>query len=207
MGCIQIKKLNDNEIIKSNNIENHNYNPNNKLETNPNKNDENLILLNNNLLNKKQEKKCDKQITKKTNNKTLNETKHEITETKKQEIPINKSEFNKITKAEISEIDKKKIENSLQNHFLFKNKSQNILSNIINSLQMQKLQPNTILFKKGDKGNYFYIIKEGNLEIIAEYGKKILNQDETFGELALIENKERTATVKSINYCILYLLN
>ena len=72
---------------------------------------------------------------------------------------------------------------------------------------MQKLQPNTILFKKGDKGNYFYIIKEGNLEIIAEYGKKILNQDETFGELALIENKERTATVKSINYCILYLLN
>jgi CRP-like cAMP-binding protein len=207
MGCIQIKKLNDNEIIKSNNIENYNYNPNNKLETNPNKNDENLILLNNNLLNKKQEKKCDKQITKKTNNKTLNETKHEITETKKQEIPINKSEFNKITKAEISEIDKKKIENSLQNHFLFKNKSQNILSNIINSLQMQKLQPNTILFKKGDKGNYFYIIKEGNLEIIAEYGKKILNQDETFGELALIENKERTATVKSINYCILYLLN
>jgi len=207
MGCIQIKKLNDNEIIKSNNIENHNYNPNNKLETNPNKNDENLILLNNNLLNKKQEKKCDKQITKKTNNKTLNETKHEITETKKQEIPINKSEFNKITKAEISEIDKKKIEISLQNHFLFKNKSQNILSNIINSLQMQKLPPNTILFKKGDKGNYFYIIKEGNLEIIAEYGKKILNQDETFGELALIENKERTATVKSINYCILYLLN
>ena len=208
MGCIQIKKLNDNEIIKSNNIENHNYNPNNKLETNPNKNDENLILLNNNLLNKKQEKKCDKQITKKTNNKTLNETKQEITEINKTETSKNKSDYNnKITKAEISETDKKKIETSLQNHFLFKNKSQNILSNIINSLQMQNLPPNTILFKKGDKGNYFYIIKEGNLEIIAEYGKKILNQDETFGELALIENKERTATVKSINYCILYLLN
>ena len=118
MGCIQIKKLNDNEIIKSNNIENHNYNPNNKLETNPNKNDENLILLNNNLLNKKQEIKCDKQITKKTNNKTLNETKHEITETKKQEIPINKSEFNKITKAEISEIDKKKNRNLFTKSFL-----------------------------------------------------------------------------------------
>lgn len=72
---------------------------------------------------------------------------------------------------------------------------------------MQKLQPNITLFNKGDKGNYFYIIKKGKLELIAEYGKKILNQDETFGELALIENKARTATVKSIDYCILYLIN
>ena len=43
---------------------------------------------------------------------------------------------------------------------------------------MQKLQPNTTLFKKGDKGNYFYIIKEGNLELIAEYGKKILKKEQ-----------------------------
>ena len=46
---------------------------------------------------------------------------------------------------------------------------------------MQKIKPNTTLFKKDDKGNYFYIIKEGNLELIAEYWKKILNKDETFG--------------------------
>ncbi len=208
MGCIQVKKLNDNEIVKSNYIENKNYNCNNILETNANKKENNLILNNNLLNNKQDEQKTEKQILKKTNNKILNETKQEINKIKKDEIPINKSEYNnKITKAEISETDKKKIESSLQNHFLFKNKSQNILSNIIDLLEMQKLQPNTTLFKKGDKGNYFYIIKEGNLELIAEYGKKILKKDETFGELALIQNKERTATVKSINYCILYLIN
>ena len=207
MGCIQVKKLNDNEIVKSNYIENQNNNCNNIIESNVNKKEDNIILKNN-ILNNKQETNTEKQITKKTNNKTLNETKQEITEINKTETSKNKSDYNnKITKAEISETDKKKIEKSLQNHFLFKNKSQNIISNIIDSLQMQKLQPNTTLFKKGEKGNYFYIIKEGNLELIAEYGKKILNQNETFGELALIANKERTATVKSLNYCILYLIN
>ena len=139
MGCIQVKKLNDNEIVKSNYIENKNYNYNNILETNANKKEDNLILNNNLLNNKQEEQKTEKEILKKTNNKILNETKQEINE-----IPINKSEYNnKITKAEISERDKKKIESSLQNHFLFKNKSQNILSNIIDLLEMQKLQPNT----------------------------------------------------------------
>ena len=172
MGEIQVKKLNDNEIVKSNYIENQNNNCNNIIESNVNKKEDNIILKNN-ILNNKQETNTEKQITKKTNYKTLNETKQEITELKKTETTKNKSDYNnKITKAEISETDKKKIEKSLQNHFLFKNKSQNIISNIIDSLQMQKLQPNTTLFKKGEKGNYFYIIKEGNLELIAEYGKK-----------------------------------
>ncbi len=31
---------------------------------------------------------------------------------------------------------------------------------------MLKLNAGTILFNKGDKGNYFYIIKEGKLEYL-----------------------------------------
>ncbi len=57
---------------------------------------------------------------------------------------------------------------------------------------MSKLNARTILFNKGDKGNYFYIIKEGKLELITEYGNKLLKDDETFGELALIENKKNS---------------
>ena len=194
MGCIQTKKLGDNEIIKVNYPENQISNTTNANPINTNK----------------KEEKTNGNLTPTTKEKTKNEIK-EIKNSNirsNKENQIDKSEYNnKITKAEISEEDKKKIFNSLQNHFLFKNKSQNIISNIIDLLQMQKLSPNTTLFNKGDKGNYFYIIKKGKLELIAEYGKKILNQDETFGELALIENKERTATVKSIDYCILYLIN
>ena len=113
----------------------------------------------------------------------------------------------KIVKAILSESDKIALEKSLQNHFLFKNKNPKIISQIIDSLDLITLKEGTTLFKKGDKGNYFYIVKEGKLELITEYGSKLLFQDNIFGELALIENKKRTATVICIENCKLYLLN
>ena len=120
---------------------------------------------------------------------------------------IENKKKNKIFKAEISDVDKLNIRQSLQNHFLFKGKSPQIINNLIDKLEMMKLNAGTILFNKGDKGNYFYIIKEGKLELITEYGNKLLKADETFGELALIENKKRTATVKCVEKCTLFLLN
>ena len=54
---------------------------------------------------------------------------------------------------------------------------------------MRNLVKGTTLFNKEDKGNYFYIIKEGKLELITEYSSKILNEDDNFGELALIKIK------------------
>ena len=205
MGCgiinnchpFQMNNL-DNPIYKTNQTE-----INNKREENQTINNE---IINKGIKENKNEKESNENDIKlKINNKIENDN-QEIKQTAENEI-IKLKYNNKITKAEISEEDKKKIQISLQNHFLFKNINESIISNIIELLQMQKLQPNITLFNKGDKGNYFYIIKKGKLELIAEYGKKILNQDETFGELALIENKARTATVKSIDYCILYLIN
>ena len=69
---------------------------------------------------------------------------------------------------------------------------------------MSKLNARTILFNKGDKGNYFYIIKEGKLELITEYGNKLLKDDETFGELALIENKKKQQQ-KNVSKNIFYI--
>ena len=198
MGCgiinnchpFQMNNL-DNPIYKTNQTE-----INNKREENQTINNE---IINKGIKENKNEKESNENDIKlKINNKIENDN-QEIKQTAENEI-IKLKYNNKITKAEISEEDKKKIQISLQNHFLFKNINESIISNIIELLQMQKLQPNITLFNKGDKGNYFYIIKKGKLELIAECGKKILNQDETFGELALIENKARTATVKSIDY-------
>ena len=206
MGCGIINNCHPFQI---NNSDNPIYKTN-QSEINNNKRDENQII-NNEITNKEIKENNNEKVpnynNKKVNinNKIENEN-QEIKQTTENEI--NKLEYNnKITKAQISEEDKQKIQISLQNHFLFKNINESIISNIIDLLQMQKIKPNITLFNKGEKGNYFYIIKKGKLELIAEYGKKILNQDETFGELALIENKARTATVKSIDYCILYLIN
>ena len=75
----------------------------------------------------------------------------------------------KVFKPKFSENDKISIQQSLQNHFLFKNKNPQIISKIIDSLEERSLQKGTTLFNKGDKGNYFYIVKEGKLELQIEF--------------------------------------
>ena len=115
--------------------------------------------------------------------------------------------INKIQKFEVTEVDKIIIKQSLSNHFLFKDKTSQIINILIDNLQLIKLGPDTILFKRGDKGNTFYIVKEGRLLLETEYGTKELHPNDTFGELALIESKKRTASVKSMEACSLFALN
>ncbi|MEZ6153529.1 MAG: FAD-dependent oxidoreductase [Pirellulaceae bacterium] len=58
-----------------------------------------------------------------------------------------------------------------------------------------------IIFSQGDLGDAFYIILEGEAEIIIESGGAsqivaVLSAGEYFGELALLNNKRRSATVR-----------
>ncbi len=134
---------------------------------------------------------------------------------KNSEIKSNENESDKIkekntpqiTKAYLKASDKQLLKEIFSNHFLFKNKSIQLILSIIDSLEMMILQKNTILFNKGDKGDYFYVIKEGKIELITELGPKTLNVNDTFGELALIQNKKRTASAKTLENCKLLLLN
>ena len=113
----------------------------------------------------------------------------------------------KINNFVLTDTDKISIKTALSNHFLFKDKAIQIINILIDNLTLLKLTPGTTLFKRGDKGKNFYIIKSGLMELITEYGTKILSAKDTFGELALIESKKRTATVKSVDECYLYSLN
>ena len=131
---------------------------------------------------------------------------------KNSDIKSNENEADKVNNAEIIKAsldikDKKLLKDILSNHFLFKNKTTQLILSIIESLELMIVYKNTILFNKGDKGDYFYIIKEGKIELVTEYGLKILNVNDTFGELALIQNKRRTASAKTIDNCKLLLLN
>ena len=116
-------------------------------------------------------------------------------------------EQTKIIKPSLNIQDKKKLKEIFSNHFLFKNKSTRLISSIINCLEMMIVPKDTTLFEKGDRGFYFYVIKEGKIQIMAECGEKILIENDTFGELALIQNKKRTASARSIENCKLILLN
>ena len=70
------------------------------------------------------------------------------------------------------------------------------------------IEANNYLFKEGDKPNYFYIVRDGTFEMYKESSpndKKVFGAFDTFGELALLESKRRTQTVKCVESGALYI--
>lgn len=59
-----------------------------------------------------------------------------------------------------------------------------------------RLLPNELLFNQGDEGNCAFLINQGNLDVIVD-GKKVENlyEGELFGEMALVLNQKRSASV------------
>ena len=73
---------------------------------------------------------------------------------------------------------------------------------------MVQLKSGSILFHEGDPGNFFYIVKDGKLEILID-NKPVANfkVGDTFGELALIQKNKRTGTVKCLETAQIYCLD
>lgn len=93
----------------------------------------------------------------------------------------------------------KEIESALTSHFLFKTLDHKSLSRIITELKFCLYEPDQIIFSQGDPGSNFYIIESGRVEIIINNSVKVaLKQGDSFGELALLHDSARTATVKSL---------
>jgi CRP-like cAMP-binding protein len=56
----------------------------------------------------------------------------------------------------------------------------------------------TVVFSQGSRGNYFYIIKEGKVELFIDgLKKKSLHYGESLGELALLHGALRSGTIKT----------
>lgn len=68
--------------------------------------------------------------------------------------------------------------------------------------------PDEYIIKEGDHGNEMFFIGHGVLEVLNTKREKIveLKEGSFFGEIALMEDVTRTASVKSLSYCNLYKL-
>jgi len=65
-----------------------------------------------------------------------------------------------------------------------------------------------VLFQENDDGKYFYIVKSGILELIIKgERKKLFNEWDCFGELALLQKCKRTGTVKCVTEVQLFVLD
>lgn len=102
---------------------------------------------------------------------------------------------------------------------LFKNLTLEKIRNVTNILRRVTISANEIIMKEGDVGDTMYIILEGTVEVAkslvigvddeeAEKNKVFTRLDgknhAVFGEIALLEEQKRTATIKAVTDCILY---
>jgi MFS family permease len=81
------------------------------------------------------------------------------------------------------------------------------LEHIAGRLVPLRIEPGTVVVREGDAGDRFYVIVEGELEVTAE-GKPVssLAPGGYFGEIALLKDVPRTATVTAKTSVVLYAL-
>lgn len=75
-------------------------------------------------------------------------------------------------------------------------------------MQSEHFTAGSDIFKEGEQGNKMYIVKEGEVELLVR-GKVIANVGKggIIGEMALIDNKPRSATARAKTDCELGPIN
>lgn len=96
---------------------------------------------------------------------------------------------------------------------VFSGFSQSELADILAGAEKCVFQPAQTILTEGSSGHFMYVIIDGEVEIskkLAVGGNKVLarlNAGNCFGEMALIDNNVRSATVKSVSKCIMLRLS
>ena len=94
-----------------------------------------------------------------------------------------------------------KLKTILSNHFLFNSMNDDFMSYLTLNFYFYSFPSNTIIYKEGDFGNFFFVVYKGNLDSKSKKNKidKKIKEWETFGESALLNNSIRNETIISIN--------
>ena len=88
---------------------------------------------------------------------------------------------------------------------LFKNSDDELLKKVLDNIQIRKEPSGVTIFNQGDTPKNLYLILAGNL-LVTEYSEdgktvshELITKGGYFGEIALIDQKERSASVITID--------
>lgn len=103
--------------------------------------------------------------------------------------------------------DRKFLNKVLQKHYLFCWLGEEQRGIMIDHMEKIEIDEDTVVFEQSDKGDMFYIIMNGTFLVsIDKRPLKTLRPKNTFGELAILYNVSRTATISCVESGILWTL-
>lgn len=109
--------------------------------------------------------------------------------------------------------EKKFIHKCVENNFLFKNLSEEQYDEVVNSMNQASVKAGTDIIKQNGFGDYFYAVQSGAFDVYVSKGgdppKKVgsYTSGGTFGELALMYNAPRSATVTATEDSVVWALD
>lgn len=75
------------------------------------------------------------------------------------------------------------------------------MQRLIEKVELVQLEPGQVLFRQGDAGDALYVVAEGSVSVITEGPPRIthdnLGEGEFFGEIALVTDEVRNATIEA----------
>jgi cAMP-dependent protein kinase regulator len=101
-----------------------------------------------------------------------------------------------------------RLSKSVIKNFLFSSLDEDSLKTVIDALKEVKLPKGSEIIKQGDEGDFFYVVESGNVEFFVNDEKvSESSSGSSFGELALMYNSPRAATVLAKTDVILWALD
>lgn len=93
---------------------------------------------------------------------------------------------------------------------LFQDASQDLITKLVTTLRPVVFTPGDFIFRKGDIGHNLYFINQGSVEVVSDDEKTVyatLIEGNFFGEIAILQDSVRTASIRAIDFCDMYTLD
>ncbi|ORZ41698.1 camp-dependent protein kinase regulatory subunit [Catenaria anguillulae PL171] len=108
---------------------------------------------------------------------------------------------------------KARIQKSVGNNFLFRNLDEDQYLDVVNAMAEKRVPNGEVVIRQGGVGDYFYVVETGTLDVYVNRNNsgdiKVFDYGAggSFGELALMYNAPRAATIKATSDCVLWALD
>ena len=117
-------------------------------------------------------------------------------------LPILSAEFGKlkhIPSFPVNPVAKSLITQALSKNHLFNDLTPTDLERLFKNIQFCVAEENQLIFEQGSVGTLFFIINSGRVQVIVDGRKKgILKQEDCFGEMALLSDSTRKASIQTL---------